>query len=91
MYWTLKAPAVCPSCDEVETVEMQTHWMGEVGSCLNTYDLGQPIAELEGFSGWMPPDESFIARCGKCQTWFDVRALFQDGAATQLVTQAEAR
>ena len=62
MYWTLTADIACPNCGVVKEQEMQTHWMGEVGSCVNYYQLGQKIEELKGIQAAVA-DGEFGAKC----------------------------
>ena len=78
MYWTLRTPGVeCGSCHALAVTELQTHFMGEVGSCGNYYALGDEVAELQGVSAMMTGkrgDDDFIGGCDACDQYADYGA-----------------
>lgn len=91
MYWNLMADVACPKCGTVERRELQTHWMGEVGSCTNRYELGQAVEELQGIEGAVVPnDELFITTCQTCPTensngfFFHCGAMIEYGAVVRV-------
>ena len=47
-FWNLRLQYECPMCGSLENGELQTHWMGDLGSCLDYFELGAPIAQLRG-------------------------------------------
>ena len=49
-YWNLNTEITCPHCGVTAELNLQTHWMGDYGSCVNNYRLGDPIAELNGIA-----------------------------------------
>jgi hypothetical protein len=83
-YWTLKdVPFTCPSCGVASTIELQTHFMGEPGSCVNYYSLGEPVEELQDIEAVTLGDEGpddFIGDCPKCHAWFDFGGRIVKGA-----------
>lgn len=82
-YWNLSAEWTCPACGHVnEDAEIQTHWMGEVGSCMNRYRLGEPVAELAGIADARLPDagDDFIDQCGGCDVFVDLGGQIKGGA-----------
>jgi hypothetical protein len=91
MYWNLMADVACPKCGKVERRELQTHWCGEAGSCVNRYELGQPVEELQGIEAAnLPSDELFVTTCGTCPTensngyFFDCGARIENGAVVRV-------
>lgn len=73
-YWTLRADYTCPLCGSEEQGELQTHWMGDLGSCLDCYQLGQKVPQLRGIEaatlGADGPEE-FISVCRSCHGIID--------------------
>ena len=72
MYWTVKAEAPCPECGSRRMRELQTHWLGEIGSCLNVYALGEPVLELEGIRTAVIDglgDRAFVDSCEDCKAF----------------------
>lgn len=66
-YWSLNVRVTCPACGTEADDSLQTHFMGEFMSCDKFYELGEPVAELAGFSGIVkPPLDDFIG--GNCET-----------------------
>ena len=90
MYWTLIAKEACPSCGEVQEIQMQTHYMGEPGSCLRTYVIGEPVEELQkiekarlgAFEEGCPDD--FVDSCNSCNAWIKFGAEIKDGMVVRI-------
>lgn len=77
-YWTITdINFTCPSCKEVSVIDLQTHFMGEVGSCSNYYKLFEHVPELRNMSVTLEDD--FIGDCPKCKNFFDFGAEISDG------------
>lgn len=89
MYWTLIAEVTCPSCGTTYEDEMQTHWMGEAGSCVNYYRIGQPIPELAGVATAADAepysDDAFWTECPKCEWSADLGVEVENGVITRLL------
>ena len=85
-YWTLKAVVECPKCHKTQPMEMQTHFMGEPGSCLNTYEMYQLIPELQGVSVELDGRiDDFITTCPQpCDYTFLVGAIIEKGAVVRV-------
>lgn len=64
-YWNLMAEVACPRCGVSEERELQTHWMGDIGSCSNFYTIGQRVDELRNIERAVCDD--FIAECAGCE------------------------
>lgn len=90
MYWTLLAKGACPACGEIQEFELQTHYMGEPGSCLNTYTIGEPVEELQGVKkATLGPYEEgcpdlFNDRCVRCAVWISFGAEIRDGMVVRV-------
>jgi hypothetical protein len=84
-YWTLiDIEFTCPRCLATTKDDLQTHFMGEIGSCSNRYELGTPVEELKFISATLGPrkegyPDDFIGQCGECKTWVDFGAVIIDG------------
>ena len=85
-YWTLKAVVECPKCHKTQPMEMQSHFMGEPGSCLNTYEMYQLIPELQGVSVELDGRiDDFITTCPQpCDYTFLVGAIIEKGAVVRV-------
>ena len=90
MYWNLTVDFTCPVPDcgaENVGAELQTHWMGDVGSCSNRYAIGQSVDELDGIEaetlGPGGPDD-LIGHCDSCQTFIDFGARVENGAVVEV-------
>ena len=68
--------------------EMQTHFMGQIDSCTNYYQLGQDIPELDGFTGFLGPlpegwvqseRDDLISFCEGCEATVDLAAFILTG------------
>ena len=84
MYWNLFAEFTCPACGKVQKGELQTHFMGDIGSCVNYYNIGDSIPELKGITATLGPvDEGWpddlIGDCIECGVWIDFGASIEDG------------
>lgn len=80
MYWTLNANITCPKCSHNYNGELQTHFMGEIGSCMNYYNLNQSVDELKGVSVVLDGrNDSFIDECPKCNEFNDYGAKITKG------------
>jgi ssDNA-binding Zn-finger/Zn-ribbon topoisomerase 1 len=67
MYWNLMTMITCPKCKKRSKWELQTHFMGDYGSCVNCYRLREKIAELGETSARLDgKNDSFIGDCPKC-------------------------
>ncbi len=68
-------------CGSSEDGELQTHWMGDLGSCLDYFELGAPIPQLRGIEaatlGQDGPDD-FISICRLCGGLIDWGARIED-------------
>jgi transcription elongation factor Elf1 len=77
-YWTLKdIEFTCPFCGEGSVVELQTHFMGEIGSCSNYYKLFERVPELRNMT--ISLEDDFTVICPKCRNLFDCGAEIKDG------------
>lgn len=86
MYWNIKAEVACPRCGKVEERELQTHWMGEIGSCLNHYRLGEKVEELKGVTAAVldGTNDDFITNCREgCGESEWVRCGYCEGTGTR--------
>ena len=91
MYWNLTATVTCPECGAVnKDTNLQTHWMGEVGSCLNDYALGAPVDELKGVDVAVP-DDTLVGGCEKCHAAFDFEFAVKDGKVVGLWPAAKVK
>lgn len=80
MYWNLNTRLKCPNCGKVSLWNLQTHFMGEVGSCLNNYKLKEKVEELKGVSVLLDGRiDDFIGDCEYCDKFFDLGGEIKDG------------
>ena len=87
-YWTLKEVELkCPKCKKVSIWELQTHFMGQIGSCLNYYKLKEKIFELKGIKEAILDDEndSFIGECPYCNEYVYFGAKIKDEAIYEII------
>lgn len=71
MYWNLSAKITCPNCGEKEKWSLSTHFMGDVGSCSNEYNLREDVKELKGVSVLLDGRiDDFVGDCPKCEKIF---------------------
>jgi hypothetical protein len=85
-YWNLTAEVTCPHCGNVHEDTLQTHWMGEIGSCLNFYVLGERIPELHGIQAAVLDGvvDDFISDCRACGNWSIFGARIVDEAVVEV-------
>ena len=68
-YWNLDTEIVCPKCNKKSIWNLQTHFMGEVGSSGNYYKLEENIPELKNTNIVLDgKNDSFCGDCPKCGT-----------------------
>ena len=92
-YWTLKATFSCPYCGhENIDAQLQTHFMGDYGSCLNYYKIGDSIAELRGVKsaklGYKGSDD-FISSCKACNKFIIFGADIEDEKVVKIYSIKE--
>lgn len=74
-YWNLDTEITCPSCGKVSMWNLQTHFMGYLGSCEHHYKLGESVYELEGMTILLDGKiDDFNGDCEECGKFFDVGA-----------------
>lgn len=79
-YWNLDAKIKCPNCGKTNTWNLQTHFMGYIGSCNHWYKLDEKIDELKGVNVILDGRiDDFIGDCPKCEKFFDLGAEIVDG------------
>lgn len=83
MYWNLKVSVLAPCGHQAES-NLQTHFMGAFGSCMNYYGMHEPVDELDGFTGDIPFDHWLIGECGSCKKFFYVPARCESGQVVEL-------
>lgn len=85
-YWNLTAPVKCLKCGEEHDWELQTHFQGEMGSCVNFYDVGEQVPELHGIQAAVLDggNDDFIGACPACHAWADVGAEIKNGAVVRV-------
>lgn len=65
----------CPKCGKQGMWNLQTHFMGDFGSCVNEYKLGEKVEELKGVSVLLDgKNDDFIGDCPHCGKFFDLGA-----------------
>lgn len=75
MYWNLVTMVKCPHCGKRYKGDLQTHFMGSAGSCVNYYKLKEPVAELGDMSVTLDGNlDSFIEQCPRCEKFIDYGA-----------------
>jgi hypothetical protein len=88
MYWSLlDVTFTCPGCGAKVTDTVQTHFMGEVGSCSNYYRIGEMVPELEGCTVTLGPGhtrDEFIGKCDECSTFVDFGARIEGGIVVEV-------
>lgn len=79
-YWNLNTQITCPHCNKTDVWNLQTHFMGDFGSCINEYSLGEKVAELGDMSVTLDGKlDSFIGECESCEKFFDFGAKIVKG------------
>lgn len=70
MYWNLNARIGCGHCHHEFDDSLQTHYLGEAGSCVNYYDLHEPVEELHGTSVLLDgSQDDLCAICPNCKAF----------------------
>ena len=83
-YWNLRVDVECPKGHRYSD-ELQTHFMGEPGSCLNYYALGEPVEELQGVTVVLDGRiDAFIGECKDCKAFYDCGAEIIEGRVTRV-------
>ena len=84
-YWSLKTELSCPKCEKTDVWDLQTHFMGEFGSCINEYKLGQKVEELKNVTVSLDgKNESFCGSCSGCNKFFELGAEINKGKVTKV-------
>ena len=79
-YWNLNTQIICPRCKTKEVWNLQTHFMGNFGSCTNEYSLGEQVVELGKTSITLDgKNDDFIGDCPRCDNLFDFGAKIVKG------------
>ena len=80
MYWNLNTRIICPECRKKELWNLQTHFMGDYGSCINNYKLKENIPELKKVSVILDGRiDDFIGDCSNCGKFYDFGAEIIEG------------
>ncbi|KKQ41849.1 MAG: hypothetical protein US60_C0028G0004 [Microgenomates group bacterium GW2011_GWC1_37_8] len=80
MYWNLNTKLKCPNCGKSSLWNLQTHFLGDYGSCLNEYKLKEKVNELSNTSVTLDgKNDNFIGDCPNCDKFFDLGAEIVDG------------
>lgn len=92
-YWNLRARVTCPHCGNEYDANLQTHWMGEDGSSLNYYQLGERVPELHGIQAATLDGikDDFTSKCTQCGKWLSFGARIVDEAVVELLPLPEGR
>ena len=85
-YWNLKVKVTCPHCGNEHEDALQTHWMGDIGSFLNYYRLGERVSELHGIHDAVLDgiNDDFISSCPSCRNWASFGARIKDEAVVEV-------
>lgn len=87
MYWNIEVEYSCPKCHIITKDEgAQTHFQGEVGSCVNYYKMNEPVPELAGLNDGRiePPIDSLISTCSHCGEWVDLGFEVKSGSVVSV-------
>lgn len=69
---------------------MQTHFMGDFGSCINRYKLGETVPELKRVSVILDGEnDDLIGDCPSCDAFFNFGAEINKGKVTKLFVLKE--
>lgn len=85
MYWNLTVPClICPECGALEVAsDLQTHFMGDVGDCLNYYKIGEQVPNLRNMTGRLSDlGDCFVTNCNKCDAFLDYDGVVEKGVVT---------
>lgn len=86
-YWTVKFEYQCHFCGSRQSGGLQTHFMGDFGSCANYYDVGERVQELRGIEAATLGEgfeDDFISVCANCRGVTDWGARIEDEAVVEL-------
>lgn len=84
-YWNLNTELVCPKCGKKDLWNLQTHFMGDFGSCVNEYKLGQKVKELKNLTQILDgKNEGFCSSCSCCKKSFDLGAEIKMGKVVKV-------
>lgn len=83
MYWNLNVDGTAPCGHEINH-PLQTHFMGEPGSCVGYYNVGDVVPELEGFTGNLPEDDRLAGECDECDQFYEFDAVIEQGRVVRL-------
>ena len=83
-YWNLNTKLNCPACGKNGLWNLQTHFMGDFGSCLNQYKLGQKIKELSNATVSLDGEEGFCGDCPYCKKFFDLGGEINKGKVVKV-------
>lgn len=86
-FWTITTEYECPLCGSHEHGELQTHFMGDFGSCSNFYALGESVDELRGVEAGRLGEglaDDFISVCRNCRGVIDWGARIENSAVVEV-------
>jgi hypothetical protein len=77
----------CPICDAHQVDGLQTHFMGDFGSCVNYYVIDQPVEELRGIHAAGLGEgmaDDFVSVCRNCRGFVDWGARIENEAVVEV-------
>jgi hypothetical protein len=85
-YWNLTAAFTCPGCASHTEDELQTHWLGVDGSCIDHYRPGEKAFELRGILSAVLDGsfDAFTGYCGECGARVRFGARIVDEAVAEI-------
>lgn len=84
-YWNLDTKIKCPNCGKISVWNLQTHFMGYLGSCEHYYKLNESIEELKKVNIVLDGRiDDFIGDCEKCGKFFDIGAKVRKGKVEEV-------
>ena len=84
-YWNLNTKVACLNCGNARIWNLQTHFMGDFGSCVNNYELGEKIDELGSVSVILDgKNDDFIGDCPNCGKFFNFGAKIVKGKVEKI-------
>ena len=84
-YWNLDTKMKCPNCGKTSIWNLQTHFMGYLGSFSHNYKLNAAIPELKEVSVILDGRiDDFIGDCPKCEKFFDLGAEIINGKVVKV-------
>lgn len=85
LYWNLNTKLTCPDCGKESLWNLQTHFMGDFGSCINKYKLDQKVDELKDVTVSLDgKEEGFCGHCSQCHKFFDFGGEINNGKVTKV-------